>query len=206
MKKELTYFKIDGSVGGNQEWFTNVVMYMGGCAAATACDSCIYFAREFGMGRLYPFDAKHLSRADYVRFGQKMKPYLRPRVGGVKKLTWYVDGLSRYIQDVEKEYQINYGIQMEEFSGDHAFRQAEEVVARSLESGLPVPYLMLKHQDTQQFKDFIWHWFLLIGCNGRGKEMTVTAATYGEAVELPFYQLWNTGYEEKGGMILYSLR
>ena len=36
MKKELKYFEIDGAVGGSQEWFTNVVMYMEGCAAATA--------------------------------------------------------------------------------------------------------------------------------------------------------------------------
>ena len=29
-KKELDYFTIDGGVGGNQDWFQNVVMYMGG--------------------------------------------------------------------------------------------------------------------------------------------------------------------------------
>ena len=28
-KKELDYFTIDGGVGGNQDWFQNVVMYMG---------------------------------------------------------------------------------------------------------------------------------------------------------------------------------
>lgn len=32
MKKILDYFSIDGAVGGNQEWFKNVVMYIGGCA------------------------------------------------------------------------------------------------------------------------------------------------------------------------------
>lgn len=42
MKKTLDYFMIEGAVGGNQEWFKNVVMYIGGCAAATACDCCIY--------------------------------------------------------------------------------------------------------------------------------------------------------------------
>lgn len=30
MKRQLEYFMIDGAVGGNQEWFRNVVMYMGG--------------------------------------------------------------------------------------------------------------------------------------------------------------------------------
>ena len=36
MKKILDYFSIDGAVGGNQEWFKNVVMYIGGVGAATA--------------------------------------------------------------------------------------------------------------------------------------------------------------------------
>lgn len=33
MKKELEYFTIAGEFGGNQDWFTNVVMHVGGCAA-----------------------------------------------------------------------------------------------------------------------------------------------------------------------------
>lgn len=36
--------------------------------------------------------------------------------------------------------------------------------------------------------------------------MTVTAATYGEAVKLPFYDFWDTGYAEKGGMICILCR
>ena len=48
MKQILDYFIIDGEVGGNQDWFRNVVMHIGGCAAATACDCCIYFAKYKG--------------------------------------------------------------------------------------------------------------------------------------------------------------
>ena len=55
MKKELDYFTIEGCYGGNQDWFTNLVMHMGGCAAATACDSCIYFGlQNEKMKPLYP--------------------------------------------------------------------------------------------------------------------------------------------------------
>ena len=54
MKKELEYFTIEEAFGGNQDWFTNVVMNIGGCAAATACDSCIYFAKYLGMEEWYP--------------------------------------------------------------------------------------------------------------------------------------------------------
>ena len=159
MKKELKYFEIDGAVGGSQEWFTNVVMYMGGCAAATACDSCIYLAREYGMEGLYPYDVKKLSREDYVRFGQRMKPYIRPRVGGVKELRWYVDGFSRYIADRGRELEEHFSLKMQEFSGDHSCKEAEAAVKEQLEAGLPVPFLMLKHKDSRRFQDFIWHWF-----------------------------------------------
>ena len=48
MKKELEYFMIDGEFGGNKDWFTNIVMNVGGCGAATACDSCIYLAKYKG--------------------------------------------------------------------------------------------------------------------------------------------------------------
>jgi len=157
------------------------------------------------MEGLYPYDVKKLSREDYVRFGQRMKPYIRPRVGGVKELRWYVDGFSRYIADRGRELEKRFSLKMQEFSGDHSCKEAEAAVKEQLEAGLPVPFLMLKHKDSRRFQDFIWHWFLLIGYEGEGEKMTVTAATYGEAVKLPFYDFWDTGYEEKGGMILYSL-
>ena len=42
MKKELQYFKIEEAWGGSQEWFSDRMMRLGGCAAVTACDSCIF--------------------------------------------------------------------------------------------------------------------------------------------------------------------
>ena len=103
MKKTLEYFTIDGAVGGNQEWFKNVVMYIGGCAAATACDCCIYLALRRGMRRLYPFDVEHLTREDYVAFSMKMKPYLRPRVNGVNKLYMFTEGFGKYLSDAGED-------------------------------------------------------------------------------------------------------
>ena len=62
MNKVLDYFSIEGAVGGSQEWFRNVVMYIGGCAAATACDCCIYLALYRGMAKLYPYDVHKLTK------------------------------------------------------------------------------------------------------------------------------------------------
>ena len=106
MKQILDYFMIDGEVGGNQDWFRNVVMHIGGCAAATACDCCIYFAKYKGKKNLYPFDAENLSKEDYIQFSMKMKPYIRPRVGGVK-----VVDVHRRLWKVSERYRRKGGIQ-----------------------------------------------------------------------------------------------
>ena len=125
MKKELDYFTIEGCYGGNQDWFTNLVMHMGGCAAATACDSCIYFGlQNEKMKPLYPFDIECLTKEDYKAFSQIMKPYLKPRAGGVRKLSWFVEGLGRYIQDVNEAKHTDIYIRMEEFCGDHTWQEA----------------------------------------------------------------------------------
>lgn len=114
MKKELDYFTIEGCYGGNQDWFTNLVMHMGGCAAATACDSCIYFGlQNEKMKPLYPFGIECLTKEDYKAFSQIMKPYLKPRAGGVRKLSWFVEGLGRYIQDVNEAKHTDIYIRME---------------------------------------------------------------------------------------------
>lgn len=204
MKKVLDYFSIDGAYGGNQEWFTNVVMYIGGCGAATACDSCIYYAKHQGMRELYPFDVTNLNKEDYKKFSQIMKPYIRPRVGGVRKLEWYIEGLEKYIRDVNTKKHTDFRISMEAFPGDEEWERARNVIRTQIDHGRPIPYLMLKHRNEEKFKDFIWHWFLVVGYEESEDGFGIIVATYGEAVTLPLKELWNTGYAEKGGLILYK--
>ena len=54
----------------------------GGCGAVTACDCCIYFAREFGYENLYPYDSQNLTKESFIAFSKIMKPYLSPRMRG----------------------------------------------------------------------------------------------------------------------------
>ena len=86
MKKELEYFYIENSFGGNQDWFRDYWMHMGGCAAAAACDSCISMEKAGVKKKLYPFDIKNLNKSDYLDFSMLMKPYLRPRLKGIDRL------------------------------------------------------------------------------------------------------------------------
>ena len=196
MKKNvLDYFMIDGAVGGNQEWFKNVVMYIGGCAAATACDCCIYLALRRGMKELYPYDAENLNREDYVSFSMKMKPYLKPRVSGVNKLWMFTGGFEAYLKNAGRN-----DISMKEFPGTNDYAAAADFIRSQIDGGCPVPYLMLRHKKAY-YKDFVWHWFLCYGYEERPDGVWITVATYGEAYTFSLRDLWDTGYEEKGGLI-----
>ncbi len=195
VKRQLDYFMIDGAVGGNQEWFRNVVMYIGGCAAATACDSCIYLALRRGKTYLYPGNVYSLTKEDYIAFSQKMKPYIRPRVGGIKELSMFTEGYGKYLEDSgEKE------IALTTFSGENTVDEAAVFIKERIDAGYPVPYLMLKHKK-RKYKDFVWHWFLCYGYEERLDGVYITVVTYGEKYEFPLRELWDTGYEEKGGLI-----
>lgn len=200
-RKELEYFEIDGAFGGNQDWFTNVVMHIGGCAAATACDCCIYFAKEMGLRELYPFDADYLNKADYKRFSQIMKPYISPRVSGVKKLSWFIEGFQKYIGDAG----CSGRIRMEEFSGERTVKEAESFVKSQINREMPVPVLLLQHKDRKTFEDYIWHWFLIVGYGHEKGVFKVKTATYGEAVWFSLKDMWETGFAEKGGLVKLTL-
>ncbi len=58
--------------------FTNIVMNVGGCGAATACDSCIYLAKYKGMKELYPFDLEQMDKEAY----KKIQPAYDSRIYG----------------------------------------------------------------------------------------------------------------------------
>lgn len=199
MKNELPYFEINGSYGSNQNWFIDLTMYMGGCAAVTACDSCIYLALYKGKKELYPYDSLKLCRKDYVRFSKKMKPYLRPRREGIKTLDVFIEGFQKYIRDFAKMQ-----IKMTGFSGKLPVEDAERTIQMQIENGMPIPFLLLKHTNPN-LKDFTWHWFLIAGYEVINNEFFVKIITYGKYHWFLLDELWNTGYEEKGGMIILDI-
>uniref|UniRef100_UPI000B327D5B hypothetical protein n=1 Tax=Clostridium sp. NkU-1 TaxID=1095009 RepID=UPI000B327D5B len=68
MKKELPYFRVGNSFGGNQDWFRDPMMHLGGCGAAAACDACINMALHDNKAHLYPYDIQKLDKKRLYKF------------------------------------------------------------------------------------------------------------------------------------------
>ena len=201
MKKELPHFYIGNSLGGQQVWYSRLTdfgMHVGGCAAITACDCAIYFEKYFGLRGLYPFDLEKISREDYLRFGKIMEPYLYPRWSGVDKLEIYLDGFGRFLSD------RNVDLKLSGWSGENNFSDSREIICRQIDADCPLPCLILNHQE-RALQDYVWHWFILNGYELRDEKFFVKAVSYGIGRWFDFATLWDTGYQRKGGLILFEI-
>lgn len=198
--KELDYYTIDGALGWSQDWFRDWWMHLGGCAAVTDCDVCIQLARVHGYKNLYPYDAQHVTRAEYEDFAMQMKPYLKPRRTGIDRLPIYIEGIRRFWHD-----RGVFSLDAEGLNGDLPWTAAWDLVRRQIDAALLVPCLLLHHRD-KIFDDWQWHWFNLAGYDERGGAHLVRAVTYGQAFWLDLRALWDTGYEQKGGLIKLRIR
>lgn len=197
MKRELEHYRIGKSYGGNQEWFRTFMMKLGGCGAETACESSLYFALHMGKDNLYPFDKDYLTRKSYADFGHIMEKYLWPRMSGIDRLDIFVDGYSRYLADRGET-----GITMDTLDGTASYEQAAAVIRQQIDAGLPVPTLILNHAD-RSLRDYNWHWFLINGYDETDDSIKVKAVTYSSYEWVDLRRLWNTGYERRGGLVLF---
>ena len=202
MKRELEHFMIGASYGGNQDWFRTFMMRMGGCGAETAetaCDSSLYFAIHKGVKGIYPFDPENLSRGEYVDFAHIMEKYLWPRLSGIDKLSIYIDGYSKYLDDRGITC-----VSMDTLDGSEPYEKAAAAVKKQIDAGYPIPTLILNHKD-RSLKDYIWHWFLINGYDENEDTMMVKTVTYSGYQWFDLRKIWDTGYSNKGGFVLYSM-
>lgn len=191
---KIDYFKIEGTPGGCQDWFTDFWMHVGGCGALAACDISICLAKNMGFRECCPFDARRMTKAQYIEFGMKMKPYIRPRMGGVSRTSIFTEGFGKYLRD------CGYLAEFAVCQGAEAYADACRFVKTALDFNLPIAYLMLHHRD-KRYEDLNWHWFMITGYEIRNGHMALTYHTYGGVSTVDFYGLWNTGMRWKGGMV-----
>ena len=93
---------------------------------------------------------------------------------------------------------------IEGLEGQTPYEKAEEAVEAQIQAGWPIPCLTLKHKEPA-YDDYVWHWYMLTGYKKEAGHFSVKAVTYGGARWLDFRGLWDTGYEKKGGLILYRV-
>lgn len=171
-------------------------MREGGCAAITACDCSIYFELHKGRRGLYPFDLNRLTREDYVRFAEVMKPYLRPRWTGIDRLDIYIDGFGKFLRE-----RGEHSIEMLPFDGGRSLYSAQLIIRQQLDAGWLIPCLTLNHIDPR-LRDYVWHWFLINACEEN--PFRVKLVSYGVGRWIDLASLWNTGFERKGGLIIFQ--
>ncbi len=141
---------------------------------------------------------KRWGKKEYKKFAMSMKPYLQPRESGIKDLGTYMDGVRAYLEDVEEDRVTVTGL-----DGTAIYGNAEAAVRETIDREMPVAYLMLKHRD-KKFDFFEWHWFLVIGYDESDGGFMIKVATYGKAHWLSLKELWDTGFDEKGGLVLFE--
>ena len=132
-------------------------------------------------------------------FTDIMKPYLHPREGGVDRLDIYIDGFGMFLRDRDEST-----IQMKPWSGENDLMTTEAVVKMQIENGWLIPCLTLYHRHPSM-NNYVWHWYILNGYEERDGMFLVKAVTFGSWRWLNFPVLWNTGYDRKGGLILYGI-
>ncbi len=128
-----------------------------------------------------------------------MKPFLRPRLKGIDKLDLYINGFREYLKDTDEA-----NMQIRGISGTMEVEKAILEIRRQIDNGIAIPYLLLKHKNSN-YKFLIWHWFLIVGYEKIDKDFYVKIATYGKFHWLSFQELWATGYDKKGGMIILDV-
>lgn len=199
MLKELDYFWVGEEYGGRQSLLPDMIMRFAGCAAVTACDSLIYMTLYKNLKNLCPFSTDQLRGRDYVAFFKTVKPYLRPRLMGINRLEIFVAAFKKFLKE-----HGTFFLDVLPWSGDHDEQDTVNTIRQQIDRGFLIPYLLLHHKNPN-FENYEWHWFLLTGYDEKpdGRFM-VKAVTYGAYEWLDFAKLWNTGYDRKGGLILFK--
>ena len=199
MLKELDYFWVGEEYGGRQSLLPDMIMRFAGCAAVTACDSLIYMTLYKNLKNLCPFSTDQLRGRDYVAFFKTVKPYLRPRLMGINRLEIFVAAFKKFLKE-----HGTFFLDVLPWSGDHDEQNTVETIKQQIDRGFLIPYLLLHHKNPY-FENYEWHWFLLTGYDEKPDgRFLVKAVTYGAYEWLDFAKLWNTGYDRKGGLILFK--
>ena len=95
------------------------------------------------------------------------------------------------------------GIKMDHLYSGCPYEEFRTEIKRLIDSDMPVPMLILRHKNPV-LEDFVWHWFWLAGYEEFDGAFMVKAISYGTYRWFSLYDIWNSGYGEKGGIIRFA--
>lgn len=190
---ELKFPKIENYIGGSQDWYPVGHMRLGGCSTCTAAEISIYLAKEKGKTALCPNIPQSIK--EFVDYSKKIYKYIYPRFMGLHKLPLYVSGYEKFAQECGETVEISC------LDGNEDVKKAERFIKNAIDEGYPIAYLLLKHRD-EDIDEIEWHWFTVMGYEEKAEDLTVKFVTWGEKYEISLAKLWNTGKQQKGGMVL----
>jgi hypothetical protein len=196
MLKELDFLLIDGRYGGDQNRFSRYMMRLGGCSTVCACHAAACLAQRDPEKRaLSPFTSLRVTETAFQAFAEDMFRYVYPGFRGMPKTSLFEKAFRNYASSRGVE------VQFRELPGDAPYAEAEKFVRESIDGGYCVQYLLLLHQ-AEEFSEMEWHWFTLTGYEEGEDGFRVIYSTWGRRCTAAFQKLWDTGKDEKGGMIV----
>ena len=189
--KELDFLNINNTYGGDQYKFLHPIMNRGGCSTVCACHAAALLAmHDRTKSALYPYDSLTLTETEFKAFAKTMYQYVYPGFHGMPETRLFQEGFEKYAQNVDTK------IEFAELQGNESFDSAQQFIRKTIDDGISVQFLLLKHQN-EAFSEIEWHWFTLTGY----MDENIIYSTWGERCLASLSELWNTGYPEKGGMI-----
>ena len=63
---------------------------------------------------------------------------------------------------------------------------------------------MTLYHKNPLLRDYVWHWFLLTGYENVDENWRVKVVSYGVGRWFDFDMLWDTGFENRGGLIVFQ--
>lgn len=192
MKKELPFISVAGHYGGDQYKYPLFRMRLGGCSTVCACHAATLIAcRDPERRALSPLKSLRVTRRDFNDFSRDMFKYVHPGFRGMPETAIFRRSFDSYAQSV------GCSADYSELQGSASFEEALSFIETAVGSDEYVQYLLLNHQN-KKFDEIEWHWFTITAIDGTD----ITFSSFGEKCHADLRELWDTGNEEKGGLII----
>ena len=189
--KELEIIKVNQEYGGNQYRFRHPIMNRGGCSTVAACHAAAMLAhKDPTRSALYPYEHLQISQTEFTKFADRMYRFVAPGFRGMAETHLFERGFEKYAKAQGVE------VRFESLQGDASFEEARAMIHRLIDNGIGVQYLLLRHTNPI-FDEIEWHWFTVTGYH----DNEIIYSTWGERRTADLKLLWDTGHNEKGGLI-----